>query len=322
MKVFFCSFLLILLISCKGQPSKDIASEKHVDTTPTVSYSTLLLDSGKIEVFIKEQQIGDSAATQLLEFYKSRNYQFAWFTKDGIAEHTHLFWNLHNSYINTFADTALKYQDLHKQIDMLLLNSNTDTVVGNMQQSELLLTKHFFEYSSNAYSGRVDPKKLQWYIPRKKLDEVALLDSFMSREGKSLEDWEPVNISYKRLKKELLHYSNIDKSGGWNEITREAKIKYKPGDSAILIKQIKQRLFVTGQYENVDSTPIYTSDLMPAIKAVQKSFGFKQDGAITSALIEQLNIPVKVRIRQMLLNLERMRWVPEQPAGDFIIVNI
>jgi hypothetical protein len=122
----------------------------------------------------------------LRAFYKSRDYQFAWFTKDGIAEHTHLFWNLHNSYINTFADTALKFHELHRQMDVLLANNTDTAAVGNILQTELLLTKHFFEYSSNAYSGRVDPKKLQWHIPRRKLDEVALLDSFMARAGKSL----------------------------------------------------------------------------------------------------------------------------------------
>jgi murein L,D-transpeptidase YcbB/YkuD len=61
---------------------------------------------------------------------------------------------------------------------------------------------------------------------------------------------------------------------------------------------------------------------MPVIKSVQKSFGLRQDGVITAALLRQLNIPVKVRITQLLLNMERMRWVPEQPGGDFIIVNI
>jgi murein L,D-transpeptidase YcbB/YkuD len=319
--LLFCFFLLLILISCNNQPTKPIDNERTVNSTLKVSYSTLLLDSAKLEGFIKEQRIGDSTATQLREFYKSRDYQFAWFTKDGIAEHTHLFWNLHNSYINTFADTALKYQQLHKQMNVLLTN-NTDNVGGCMHQTELLLTKHFFEYSSNAYSGRVDPRKLQWHIPRRKLDEVALLDSFMARKGKSLEDWEPVNLFYKRLKKSLLHYYEISKAGGWKEIEEGSKKRFSLGDSAALIKQIKQRLFVSGQYKNGDSAATYTSELIPVIKSVQKGFGLKQDGVITTALIEQLNIPVKARIKQLLLNLERMRWVPEQPGGDFIIVNI
>jgi L,D-transpeptidase YcbB len=38
-------------------------------------------------------------------------------------------------------------------------------------------------------------------------------------------------------------------------------------------------------------------------------------------LIKTLNVPVEDRIRQMLLNLERMKWMPERPA-DFIVVNI
>jgi murein L,D-transpeptidase YcbB/YkuD len=51
--------------------------------------------------------------------------------------------------------------------------------------------------------------------------------------------------------------------------------------------------------------------------------GLNQDGVITAALINKLNVPVKERIRQLLINLERMRWAPEQqPQGNLIIVNI
>ncbi|MEO6453916.1 MAG: hypothetical protein ABIN97_07595, partial [Ginsengibacter sp.] len=185
--------ILIIFSSCHGQQAKIIAVERDTTITPATSFSKLFLDSAKLEVFIKEQNLADSGAGQLRNFYKSRNYQFAWFTEDGIAEHTRSFWNLHNSYINDFADTALQYKDLHWQIDQLI---NNDTAVKISTEkillTELELTKHFFEYSRHAYLGKVDPAELQWNIPRKKLNTVALLDSFIARDGKNLQDWEPV----------------------------------------------------------------------------------------------------------------------------------
>ena len=85
---------------------------------------------------------------------------------------------------------------------------------------------------------------------------------------------------------------------------------------------MKQRLQISGDYKNIDTSEYYTGGLSSVIKSIQKSFGVKQDGVITPFLIKELNISVKDRVRILLINLERMRWVPPQPEGNFIIVNI
>jgi hypothetical protein len=56
-------------------------------------------------------------------------------------------------------------------------------------------------FLNNAYAGKANPAVMQWHIPRKKSDAVALLNSFLSCNGKDLQGWEPVNMFYKRLKK-------------------------------------------------------------------------------------------------------------------------
>ena len=323
-KIFPAMFIiLILFTSCQGQQAKIISVERDTTITSVTSFSKLFFDSVKLEVFIKAQKAGDSAAAQLRNFYKRRNYQFAWFTEDGIAEHTRSFWNLHNNYISNFGDTALKFKNLHRNID-LLMNEDTsiNMITEKMLQTELELTMHFFEYSNNAYSGKLNPNELQWHIPRKKINAVILLDSLIARDGKNLQDWEPVNIYYQRLKKKLMHYHEIEKAGGWKTITFNKIRKYNPGDSSLIINEVKQRLQISGDDKTVDTTKYYTSGLIAVIKRTQKSFGIKEDGIITPSLIKELNISVEERIKKLLINLERMRWVPQQPEGDLIIVNI
>lgn len=315
--------ILILFNSCQGQQPKIITAERDTTITPATSFSKLFFDSSKLEVFIKAQEAGDSDAAQLRNFYNRRNYQFAWFTEDGIAEHTRSFWNLHNNYINNFGDTDLKYKSVHQHINQLM---NEDTsiniVTESMLQTELELTMHFFEYSNNAYSGKLNPNELQWHIPRKKINAVILLDSLIARDGKNLQDWEPVNVFYKRLKKELIHYNDIEKAGGWKTIAFNKIRNYNPGDSSRVIKQVKQRLQILSDDKTVDTTEYYTSGLAAVIKRTQKSFGIKEDGVISAALIKELNVSVEERIKKLLINLERMRWVPQQPEGNLIIVNI
>ena len=315
--------ILLMLNSCQGQQPKITVAVRDTTITPVTSFSKLFFDSARLETFIKEQKADDSSASQQRNFYKRRNYQFAWFTEDGIAEHTRSFWNLHNSYINDFGDTVLKFKKLHQHIDLLL---NEDTAINiaaeRILQTELELTMHFFEYSNKAYSGKSNPNELQWHIPRKKINAELLLDSLIARDGKNLQDWEPVNIDYQLLKKEMVRYHEIDKAGGWKEISLVKSKKYKPGDSSLVIKQVKQRLQISGDDKTVDTTIYYTNGLIAVIKRTQKSFGFKEDGIITAALIKELNISVEERIKKILINLERLRWVPQQPEGDLIIVNI
>ena len=43
----------------------------------------------------------------------------------------------------------------------------------------------------------------------------------------------------------------------------------------------------------------------------------KETGIVTTSLIEEMNRPVRERIRQMLINMERIRWVPAEPTTDF-----
>ncbi len=315
--------LLIVFNSCKGQQSKVEEVQRDTTITRATSFSKLFLDSATVVKFITDQNTSDSDAVQLRNFYKSRNYQYAWFTEDGIAEHTRAFWNLHNNYISNFGDTALRFKNFHQEIDTLLtLDSTLKISPQQMLQTELALTQHFFEYSKHAYAGKVDSKDLQWFIPRKKIDAVVLLDSFIARDGKNLEGWEPVNIYYQRLKQELLHYYTIEKAGGWKEIATDKSKRYKPGDSAVVIKQVKQRLQISVDDKSIDTTPYYKSELELVIQRAQRSFGLKDDGIITAGLIKELNVAVTERIRQMLINLERMRWIPEQPPGNLLLVNI
>jgi len=51
--------------------------------------------------------------------------------------------------------------------------------------------------------------------------------------------------------------------------------------------------------------------------------GLEPDGVVRPEVVEQLDVPVGVRIRQIELNLERRRWVPDSlRQGRYVEVNI
>ena len=50
--------------------------------------------------------------------------------------------------------------------------------------------------------------------------------------------------------------------------------------------------------------------------------GLSVDGAIGPKLIEEINVTPAGRVKQILVNLERMRWMPVEEASKHIFVNI
>ncbi|MEJ7822696.1 MAG: L,D-transpeptidase family protein, partial [Chitinophagaceae bacterium] len=148
-----------------------------------------------------------------------------------------------------------------------------------------------------------------------------LSDSLLNKKHKDDKYFEDVNNAYKLLKLELSKYTNIAKKGGWPQIHATPK-QLKKGASSPAIAILKKRLQVIGAMPMGDSSQVFTDSLANGIRQVQQSFGYTPDGVIKASLIKDLNIPVNKRIEQILINMGRMRWMPQEPEGQLILVNI
>jgi len=67
---------------------------------------------------------------------------------------------------------------------------------------------------------------------------------------------------------------------------------------------------------------LFNTETQQAVKAFEKRYGLKEDGIITTAVINEMNKPIKDKLQQILINMERIRWMPVAPATDYILVNI
>ena len=285
------------------------------------SFTELFFDSSALEKFTTAQRLYDSVAKQMKTFYAGRNYQYAWFFEEGMADYATAFVNLTDDYINYSEDSSLYNVSLHQCMDSIRNAEHFDAQNPIVLRTELLLTTQFFRYSKRAFQGRsrLNTEQLEWYIPRKKIDLVALLDSVITNKGKNVSA--PVNRQYSLLKDFLIRYHGIEKSGGW-PVIKAAKMVYRQGESSPVISTIKKRLILEGDSSLHDTTAVFTKDLQQAVRNFQQCYGLKEDGTIDAALIEQMNRPVTDRVRQILINMERIRWVPAQPTTDYLLVNI
>lgn len=324
--VQYLSVTAIVFYACNNNKEKNPPPVAPRDTTINVanSYSELFFDSSTMEKYIVAEKIPDTLADRIRSFYNQRNYQYAWFLDGTIAEYVPTFIEMQNNYIGYSGDSSLYDPKLEVVIDSIKNGNDSFNVKSPLlAKTELRLTEQFFRFAHRAWAGgNQQPKDLDWFIPRKKLDVVGLLDSLIRNKGKDVSRYEPVNRQYNLLKDYLLKYYGIEKEGGWPKIADIAKKTYKTGDSAAAITQIKKRLIASNDLKGHDTSAIFTPELTDAVKNYQTRYGFTADGKVNNKLVTEMNKPVQDRIKQILINMERIRWVPAEPPPDYLLINI
>lgn len=291
---------------------------KNVEITPANSYSDLFMDSAAIEQFIQQKKLSADDAKSFHSFYNYRNLQFAWFTSLGFTEQAKGFWNLQDKFNAGKSDKALR-----SRMDTLLNNdslvvSRYDTSILN---TELSLTNAYLQfYKTNrdkTLFASISPEKS---IPVKKENAVTLADTLLAQKMDSSKDNKAGN-QYFLLKQKLQQYNAIAKQGGWQTIVFTSK-QIKKGTASPAILLIKKRLQLTGEMSGKDSTNIFNDSLVTAVKHYQRNNGMKQSGFITDTLVRSLNVAVDKRIQQLIINFNRMQWMPATQDATYLTVNI
>lgn len=334
-----CIFLLSGAFSCglldrnKEENQKVIRVEKpvtKVDVTIDTAnaFNRMFLDSSVLNRFLESANLGDTMSNRLRSFYNSRNFQFAWFSPEGIPEHTISFWNLLKNYLNYSRDSSVYDKSLARKMEDLI---HTDSLVirndSAFRRLELKLTRTFYLYADHAYAtdANFDMKSLEWYIPRKKMTLESMLDSVLAGKGQYAPSNAPTNPQFTKLRETLQKYKEIRNLGGWPTVHSKVEVM-KVGYRDPAVRELKLRLKAEGFLEGEDSsfTNTYDAELAGAVNALKASYGYKQDGTAGKTFLREVNIPVDERIQQILINMERMRWIPTETrdTGRAILVNI
>ena len=299
-------------------------TKRDFSITNENAYNNLFFDSMVLVKFITDNKLDDSISRRITSFYNARNYQFAWFTNNGLTEQARGFSNMHNYQTSYGNDSVLKDKVLQKKMDGYTEEEEGFTVSvsdKNIQNTELKLTQHFIIYSlNNIEDGYIKRKEMERFIPRIKEDPLLLADSLLTKKHKNNKYYEDVNTSYKLLKQQLEKYVAIAKQGGWPVITATAK-QLKKGSPVSQIIAIKRRLSLTGDMV-ADTTPVLNDALAGGIKNFQTRYGYAPTGVLTDGLIKDMNVPVASRIKLLLVNMGRMQWMINEPKGKLIVVNI
>ncbi|WP_457094103.1 L,D-transpeptidase family protein [Microvirga sp. P5_D2] len=102
------------------------------------------------------------------------------------------------------------------------------------------------------------------------------------------------------------YYRNIAARGGWGAVQGVQGLRV--GSKSPAVAGLRQRLIITGDLDqNAGDSPIYDSYVESAVRRFQARHGISSTGTITAPTVAAMNVPVDIRIRQLEINVSRLR---------------
>lgn len=322
--IIVVSFLMSFFQSTASEIlTKDTRSEFENVPAFTKYTSKATVDAESINQFYKKYPKLKKYQSDVQDLYKKKEYKLLWYDDKSVSEFGALLYHKVRLLNDQGIKATMPYMDLVDDV----FNENVTEDLPQID-TELLLSNMYVFYASNVYSG-VDPatlKKIGWFLPAKSISYSKILDSLMVDPGRLNKDENLLFGQYYKLKAMLKKYKAIEKNNQWKKIDIDvANYKdLKPFDSGVAVKQIRERLFVVGDLPQDSKRDVYDEEMMAGILKYKKRYGLKLNYTLTIDHINQMNEPVGNRIKTIMLNMERCRWIPAQlaQASEYVMVNI
>jgi murein L,D-transpeptidase YcbB/YkuD len=305
-----------------------------------------------------EKEAGETSRA-LLRFYETRGFQPAWFSYEGTVrpQAGQYLAALCEAREEGLSPERYHHSALDESLRQLTLGGGAEDAWMGV---ELRLTASFLTHASHLLSGQV-PSRLRWRAkPSTVADLAAVLEGALASGDLSgaLRGLSPNHEGFTRLREALVRYRAIAAAGGWPLVPEGVPLERGMKDPRVAV--LRERLRVTGDLPPAPeerqlypgapgvgvaalvgelvraameepapevprpSTPedLYDEELEEAVKTFQRRHGLEADGKVGRETLRALRVPVEERIAQLVVNLERWRWVPKELGTRHVRVNL
>lgn len=254
-------------------------------------------------------------ASQLYYFYGARHFEPLWLTQtdDGIV-----FSGAAEQILNVFEQSYLQGLDpADYMIDMAAL----DTAPGDFAALEAEFSASILRYANDAYSGRLDPGSVSGYIDvaPKSVDEAELFSTITTASDPAavLLSYHPTHREFVALRDLLArHYAGeIDDVA---PIGEGKLIKLGMLDERVPVLRERMGLQLAAGADPL----IYDETLAGAVEAFQTTIGLNPDGVVGPATVAAINGANGASRADIVANMERWRWMPDDLGAFNVFVNI
>jgi murein L,D-transpeptidase YcbB/YkuD len=262
----------------------------------------------------------------LVEYYSSvPDQRLLWVNENGLTERG----KAAMAEIKRADDYGLRASD-YELPDMAAFDADGATATDQLADAEIKISHAVLDYTYDARGGRLNPLRLS-----KNLDPTLVLPdpleviesiSYRADPATYLRSFQPDQPQFELLRKKLIALR------GGGEQAQEDKPEIQIPDGPLLklgvidpqVALLRKRLETPeGQNPN-----LYDEAVLQAVKQFQVEHNTRADGVVgpgTRRLLNQPNLRnmgSPAQIKQILLNMERWRWLPHDLGSFYVMVNI
>lgn len=271
-----------------------------------IAAGTVLPAEALAQNFSFKQAIADFAAKDrdIAAYYKSVSYKPLWTGKDRKSARRR------DAFLNAVEDAESHGLPFERyRADLVDTNVRRVRSERDLAQLEVELSRLFLTYARDVQSGILDPRRVYEDIKRRPQlrDRLSLLTTFtQSSPGAYFKALAPQSDEYRRLMKEKLRLEEELRGGGWGPQVRAKKLEF--GDSGDAVVALRNRLIRMG-YLGRSATRSFDDKILAAVRAFQEDHGLFSDGVVGPGTLGEINRPIGNRIAQIVVALERERWM-------------
>ncbi len=195
----------------------------------------------------------------------------------------------------------------------------------DMARLELAAATTFVTYARDVNSGMLDPRAIDKEMNATRY--VSEIDDLLNDAAAAPDlrayynSLYPQTAEYARLLEMKAELERLVSSEGWGPLVPDGRT-LRPGVTDSRIPVLRVRLHNRGYEVHDMGSSVYDDALVEIVKQFQGDFGLNQDGLAGPQTISAINTQPNSRLEQVIVNLERARWMNYDLGSRHIYVNI
>jgi murein L,D-transpeptidase YcbB/YkuD len=267
-------------------------------------------------------EVGTSAMVDVEKFYADHGYAPVWTSVGGINERGRALVVA----IGGVGADGLEPND-YRHFEIVELQGATTS--QDIATLEVMLSGALVRLAQHLSAGRVDPMQVERsndLYPEGVAPIDVLADASTATDiAAYVESFAPDQEEYRRLKDALAAFRALASEGVvWPTVPDGESIKPDTNDPRI--PALRASLIAHGDLDEaapVEADPtLYDPTLQEAVKRFQLRHGLLDDAVVGKNTIAALNVSLLARIEQIVLNLERRRWMADDRGERYVFVNL